>query len=149
MTTDDREGGQPVEEGEHRPLSFDFPRRPREPYSDRTEDYNPSEDEYPPRDEFWPEQCENTERFETDDQTDWTQYVQYFCRHCAEDCINRLDEERTRTKQCWSCFIDPSITPETTLTRHLPEEARAGDGDEPEFVDGRRPPEAEPRSTDD
>ncbi|QSG05926.1 hypothetical protein [Halapricum desulfuricans] len=124
---EDSESGQTNRSREHRPLTFDHPRtRQRgDPYRKLVEDYSPSEDEYPPRDEIWPEQAETTNSFEPVEETDWDQYVRYFCRHCAEECINRIDEERTLTKECKSCFDDESKTTLTRVTHHLPEKLKS------------------------
>ena len=61
--------------------------------------------------------------------TDWSQFVQYFCRHCATECINRLDTEPTRAKECRECFDDPSLDAQVQVTHHLPDSATNDRGD--------------------
>lgn len=56
--------------------------------------------------------------------TDFTQYVRYSCRHCGDECINRLDEDPTRTKECRDCFDELSLVILDPITHHLPESAR-------------------------
>jgi len=129
---DDPDRGQPIPDGEHRPLTREYPRPNSEPY---TVEFNPDDDEYPPQDEIWPEQAENTEKYVAAESTDWFEYVQYFCRHCAEECINCLDEERTWTKECRTCFNERSDSTLVRVTHHLPDDVTAGNGERPGAVD--------------
>lgn len=55
--------------------------------------------------------------------TDFSRYVRYFCRHCATECINRLDADRTRTKECRKCYGDPTLDAQVQVTHHLPDSA--------------------------
>ena len=53
--------------------------------------------------------------------TDFSQFVRYSCRHCGAECINRIEEKPTRTKECRDCFRESSIHTLDPITHHLPD----------------------------
>ncbi|WP_367176191.1 hypothetical protein [Haloarcula rubripromontorii] len=44
--------------------------------------------------------------------TDWSQYTAYRCVHCHDNCINKIDSDYARARECRHCYAVP------TLDRH-------------------------------
>ncbi|WP_155119981.1 hypothetical protein [Haloarcula rubripromontorii] len=78
--------------------------------------------------------------------TDWSNYVQYRCPLCQDNCINRVDHPATEANRCKQCHSVPSSTDTSEGAGELarPEAQRS---EHPGPVGERQSPSAPARPT--
>lgn len=48
--------------------------------------------------------------------TDWEAYREYRCRHCQENCINRIGVSQTEARECRTCHSVPTLEDTSTTS---------------------------------